>query len=189
MRRLCMALVLPVALGLMTGSTVTVDLRGIGHLPSKGRAQDQANPPNRVVSAIIAAGPDAIPFLVDQLSDETVLEGPVLDFWPQVRVGDVALVLLCDLFKAPDGISTTVPGLAWDTLLERDDVDIPAWSLLNRYVAAHGRRGLQSKVEQLLKPYVGRFAWDKSARCFLPVEKPPPNPPLNPTGGKGAPAG
>jgi hypothetical protein len=71
--------------------------------------------------------------------------------------------------------------LDWDGLLERSDADIPAQALLERYVAAHGRKGLQTKVEQVLAPYGGRFAWDSPDRCFRPVGDTPPNQAARPT--------
>jgi len=163
-------------LGLVTAAYSSVDLGQIGHIPAKGRVQDQQA--NQVVGALVAEGPDAIQFLLAKLVDETEVKGEVLDFWPHVQVGDVALVVLLDLFTAPDNVHATIPGLSWDAVLDRRNPDTPAWELLDRYVSAHGRKGLQSHLERLLNPYKGRIAWDGAGRCFRPTSDAPPNNPI-----------
>ena len=149
---------------------ISVDLRLIGHIAPKGRGQDKIyNPSLPVVDALIDSGPAAIPFLLSKLGDETEIDPSVLDLWPRVRVGDVALVLLCDFFTRPDG-KNTVAGLNWDGILERGNQDGPAWALLEDFVAKHGRRGLRHRAEGILKPHHGRFAWDAEERCFKPLK-------------------
>src|SRR5436309_4862774 len=148
---------------------VTVDLRLIVHIASKGRIQDKTYNPNLpVVDALIDSGPAAIPFLLAKVEDETLIEPPVLDLWPRVRVGDVALLLLSDLFARSDGRST-VAGLSWDGILERRNPDASAWTLLDDFVAKHGRVGVRRRAEAILTPYHGRFAWEAHERCFKPL--------------------
>ncbi|HKQ63211.1 MAG TPA: hypothetical protein VJS92_18125 [Candidatus Polarisedimenticolaceae bacterium] len=158
-----MSLVMLILGSLGAQTAPPVDLARIGHLPGKGRAQD-------AIGALAEAGPYLIPFLVSQLTVESAVEERVLDSWPRMRVGDVALVVLTDLFTEPGG-ETTIPGLAWDRLLERADDDTPAWELLERYIAIHGRAGLQRKVERILAPYDAGFAWDAARGCFRPIPR------------------
>jgi hypothetical protein len=173
---------LSLAIFLSANARVVVDLTRIGHVSSKGRLQDQES--NEVINALIAAGPDSVPFLLSKLVDATEVPGQVFDFWPRVRVADVALVALLDLFTPPDKVNATVPGMSWDSLLERrEGENISGWELLERYVAAHGRKGVQRQVEQLLSPYKGRLVWDASGRCFRPAGSAPPNNRINATVG------
>jgi hypothetical protein len=147
------------------------DLAQIGHVAPKGRVQDRAyNHHLAVVDGLVEAGPAAIPFLVSKLEDNTRVEGPVFDYWPRVTVGDVALVVLIDLFTTPEG-GPTVPGLTWDSLLDREGRDVPAWDVLDDFVAKHGRDGLRGKVQAILRPYGGRFAWATKGRCFRPTDE------------------
>ena len=141
-----------------------VDLKRVGHLFSKGRVQDQPVP---VVEALIKAGPAAVPFLVSKLADRTRLPGPpVLDFWPQIEVRHVALVVLCDLLTRADGRTPTVPDSGWDQILDRQDRDTASWELYDRFVAKHGDDAVRQKVERLLAPYKGKLIWDAAERCF-----------------------
>ena len=153
-------------------SPASVDLVHVGHLPTKGRVQDQ-EPQNAVIASLIRSGPASIPFLVAQLTDEREVDGT--DLWPKVHVGDVALMILCDFFTVSDRSQSTIHGMDWDELLERSEDDLSAWNVLELYVAAHGRLGLQNKVRQLLDPFQGRLAWDSHERCYRPVVATPPN--------------
>ena len=143
------------------------DLRKIGRLPFKGRVQDVRSP---VVEALVNAGPPAVTFLLSKLEDRTRIPGfgTVLDFWPRVEVGHVALIVLCDLFTRADGVTPSVPGLNWDEILGRQNQDLPAWELYDRFVAQHGRSGIRRSVEQRLAPYSGNVVWDATERCFRP---------------------
>jgi hypothetical protein len=160
------ALVLGMLAAASSAPAVTsADLTRVGHLPSKGRVQDVPNP---VVGSLISSGPSAISFLVNSLTDERVVNGAVIDLWPSVHVGDIALTILTDLFTPPDQSGSAVPDMDWDTLLERTNPNASAYDLLNGFIAAHGRGGLQAKVKRLLEPYRGRLTWDGHDRCFRP---------------------
>ena len=153
-------------------SDISLDLTHVGHLPSKGRVQDQV-PQNGIVAALVRSGPESIPFLVEKLTDEREVSGVVLDLWPKVHVGDVALIILCDLLTVADQSGSAVPGMTWDNLLERSDTVASASAVLARFLGAHGRAGLQNKVIRLLEPYQGQFGWDSHERCFRPGVAPP----------------
>jgi hypothetical protein len=164
--------VLCVAMGTSLSVTgLEVDLRQIGHIAPKGRVQDKEyNKHLPLVDELINAGPAAIPFLLSKLEDETEIKGHVFDYWPYVCVGDVALVILVNFLTTSDWLGSTVPGLDWNTLLERSGPDEPGWVVLRDFVAKHGRKGLRHKVEEVLRPYRGRFTWDSKELCFKPKE-------------------
>jgi hypothetical protein len=89
----------------------TPDLRRIGQIADKGRVQDRDyNRTNPVIEQLIALRLDAIPLLIARLTDTTVIPKPPVNFWPQVTVGDVALLILSDFFLTSTGEVSTVPG-------------------------------------------------------------------------------
>jgi len=160
------AIVLLAAAVMLAGrASGEVDLARIGSVQPRGRLQDNALP---VVDRLISMGPAAIPFLVSKLEDDRRIRGHVFDFWTEVRVGDVALVALCDFFLAADETLPTVPGLRWDSLLERKDQDVSSDVLLATFIAEHGRKEIRRRVEKLLRAYPKGFAWDEKKRCFRP---------------------
>ena len=76
-----------------------VDLRKIKDVAPKGRVQDKYYNQNLPeIDAIIAIGNSSIPFLLNKIEDETVIDNHVFDYWPSVHVGDVAIVILTNFF-------------------------------------------------------------------------------------------
>jgi hypothetical protein len=166
-------LMVALAIGQMPTAAPDVDLRKIGHIESKGRVQDTSHNQHDVVGRLLAAGPAAVPFLVSKLEDETTIPGGVFDFWPEVRVGDVAFVIICDLFLESDETTVTVPGLSWASLLEEHaNPGLPSWELLHAFVAKHGRVAIRRKVESLLKTHGSELRWDSTERCLRPGKLP-----------------
>ena len=147
------------------GLDCLANLRFIGHIKSKGRIQDQ-QPPLPEIEALMNAGPEAISFLISQIEEDTTVQERPLDFWPKVRIGDMALLILCDFFTEPDGRRSTAPGISWDEILNNTDRSIPAWKVIDNYLAAKGRAGLRQEVERRLDPFKDRFVWDPKTRCF-----------------------
>ena len=162
----------PTMAGTSSGADISVNLSKIGPIAPKGRVQDKEyNPHLRMVDALIEAGPDAIPFLVSKLDDDTEIKEYIIDYWDYVCVGDVALIILTDFFMTADWRSSTIPGLSFDELLERQTDDVPSWILLHDFVAKHGRAELRRKAERLLEPYDGQFVWQPTQRCFFPSKE------------------
>jgi hypothetical protein len=95
------------------GDDPSLTLHWIRRLPPKGRAQDAGS---AVVGRLLSSWTDSVPLLIDKLLSERPYEPPILDFWPSMREGDVALVLLTDFFRSPAG-DTSFPELCWDSLL------------------------------------------------------------------------
>ena len=96
-----------------------IDLTKIGRVAPKGRVQDTDYNHLPVVENLISYGNEAVPFLIGELNDETKIGGHVFDYWYDVRVGDVAFVILTDFFTDPTWRNTTIPDVGYDTFLRR----------------------------------------------------------------------
>ncbi len=143
-----------------------IDLTRIGSVASKGRVQDTDYNHLPIVENLIAHGNDSVPFLIGKLADETKIRGHVFDYWYDVRVGDVAFVILTDFFTDRTWRDTTVPGVGYDTFLQRANSDIMAEQVLRDYIAKHGRGDISNRWRQIWVQYKDRVYWDESDRCF-----------------------
>src|SRR5581483_7237256 len=76
-------------------------------LPPKGRIQDQAAAP--IIPLITNNPARAVDLLIHAITSDTPLEQPILDYWPRMTVGDVALIAVLDLFQDSTGATTTPP--------------------------------------------------------------------------------
>ena len=125
---------------------LSINLRAIGHIASQGRVQDKENNPNLpVIDQLIAAGPEAIPFLVSKLEDSTVIRTKVLDSWPKVCVGDVAWFILYDFFTDKNLVSTLPdPGLF--AIVSGEDQGQQGWKSWASVVRKYGRAGIRKGV-------------------------------------------
>ena len=150
------------------------DLLAIRPLVAKGRAQDTLDiMPNPVVEDLLARGTEAIPYLIGRLESERRYPGPVLPYWPEVREGDVALVLLSDFFLDPSFTKSTLPELCWDSVIPPDRTgDAPASQRLHALVAQHGRGGLRSKWEAAWREHREDIYWDERGRFFRVRSRP-----------------
>jgi len=142
-----------------------IDVLDVGKLLPKGRIQDNTN--DAVVAGIVAKRRESIPFLIDRLTSERVYDHRVLDFWPRVREGDIALMFLSDLFTDPSGVMSSLPELCWDTVLGRSDDDMPAWELVDSYLETHSRADLQALWRQAYVRYEKEISWDEDRRFFV----------------------
>ena len=59
----------------------------------------------------LADGKDAIPILISQLTETAVAENQIADYWSGSRSGDVAFVVLNDLFTDADLHTFQMPGV------------------------------------------------------------------------------
>ena len=174
MRHLCHIPLLLVTAGLCFGQhptdkSLNFDLSQIGLVldgkqicEDNGRLQDF---PSKMMDRIIAAGPKAVPVLIQMLTDTRPIKTkePLICYWPSMAVGDAAFCLLENLFIGVNG--TSLPGTDWHALLGGNDND-PSWVELGRYVQNHGRKSLQAKWQALWTKYKNRIVWDPSERCF-----------------------
>lgn len=184
MREIVVAALMAITFAPMQGQTKRdfVDLRKIGALAPKGRVQDQEYNPNLpIVEALIKAGPEAIQFLLSKIGDGTPIGEPVIDYWPNPTVGDVAFIVLHDFFLSADWKTSTIPGLEWNDFFDRQPPGCSSYDLMYRFIAKHGRLGLRKKVEIILQPFKGQLFWDSNDRCFKPIKcVNRPNLPLDP---------
>ena len=145
----------------------TIDISKIGHIAPKGRVQDKDYNELEVVDDLIANGKNSIPFLISKLDDGTVIRDHVMDFWPEVTVGDVALLILSDFSRDSTWTKETIPGANWEGLLEaRQNPDIPFWEYYDTQVRKHGRNWVKAKWEKIWTTYKDRIVWDDHERCF-----------------------
>jgi hypothetical protein len=120
-----------------------------------------------VVEQLIAQGKESIPFLISKLEDETKIEDRVIDYWNQVHVGDVALVILSDLFLDRNWERSTIEGMNWDEFLGRgNDKKITGEQLLRNYVERYGRKRIKERWQNVWEKYQQRIFWDEQERAF-----------------------
>jgi hypothetical protein len=81
--------------------------------------------------------------------------------------GDVALIVLSDLFLDPSWKSSTLTELCWDNILQRTDEETPAWDLLNTFVKAHGRAELAKRWRAAWAQHSTAIRWDPTGRYFV----------------------
>jgi hypothetical protein len=147
--------------------TVPIDLAKIGHIAPKGRVQDKEYNQLEVVERLIAGGKESIPFLISQLESEKRVQGQVIDFWRKVTVGDLASIILLDLFTDPTWSKPTITGLTWNEFLEVEkDSDQDAEQQLRSYLSKHGRRQIKAKWQRVWEQNQERLYWDENDRCF-----------------------
>ena len=165
---LVLALTLPCSAG-----TLTFDVSKIAQLGGKGRIQDAtSHPKDPQVSAILAAGKEAVPILIDALESTRPFEKSPQPFWPRMVEGDVALIVLSDLFLDPTWKRSTLPELCWDNILKRTDADTPARDLLDTFVAAHGRAELAKRWRAAWAQHSTAVRWDPTGQYFVVEGKP-----------------
>jgi hypothetical protein len=146
-----------------------IDLATVGAIAPKGRVQDAEYNHLPLVDQLIAHGRESIPYLISKLDDETKIEGYVVDFWNEVRVADVALIILTDFFTDHTWQNTTVPGVGWDQFLKRGaNSSITAEQVLRNYISKHGRSKIKERWQQIWEKYRDQIGWDETERCFKP---------------------
>jgi hypothetical protein len=144
-----------------------IDITKIGAIAGKGRVQDTEYNHLPVVENLIAHGNESVPFLIAKLDDETKIKGRVFDYWSDVRVGDVAFIILTDFFTDPTWQKTTIPGVGYDEFLRREpNSDVTGEDLLRNYIAKHGSRDITDRWREIWAQYKDRAHWDNNDRCF-----------------------
>lgn len=148
-----------------------IDLTEIKH-KAKSRAQDDGLEGENFVELsiaddLLAHGKDSIPFLISKLDDETEMKRGTVDFWYNVYVGDVALIILNDFFTKKDGIASTIPGFSWDEFLERgNDKKSMSIDILRNYIEKHGRKGIQDRWQKMWDENKDKIYWNETEGCF-----------------------
>ena len=123
--------------------------------------------PNQVAKDLLANGKDSIPFLISKLEDETKMESPTVNFWYQMCVGDLALIILEDLFTDETEMNSTIPGFGWDDFLERGrDRALMGEEVLRRYIRKHGRKKIKERWQMMWQKNKDKIFWDGKCFCF-----------------------
>lgn len=143
-----------------------IDLISIRHISPKGRVQDKEYNQNiPVVDQLISKGTDAIPILINFLEDERQLEKGVVDFWPEVKVGDMAHIILFDFFTDESFVKSTIPEIKF--LLGEDFFpDKPSWEKWYDLIKEHGRISVKKYWQKIWENYREFIQWDVKKRCF-----------------------
>ena len=149
------------------GSSPQTDLSKIGYISPKGRVQDGEYNESPELKHLIARGKESIPQLIGELDNETKIEGQVLDYWSEVRVGDVALIILTDYFTDSSWQRTTIAGVGWDEFLERGSkTNLTGEQVLRNYIAKHGRDKIKARWQEIWTRDGDRIFWDDGEHCF-----------------------
>lgn len=127
-----------------------INLATIGPIALKGRVQDTEYNQLPVVEQLISHGRESIPYLISKLDDETTIATHVVDYWHEVRVGDVALIILTDFCTNHASQSTTIYGVGWDEFLQRGtDTDLTGEQVLRNYISRHGRSKIKERWQKI----------------------------------------
>ena len=131
----------------------------------KNRMQDV--PDIRAVKRILYLRERAIPSLIECLTDGRKTKEPVFDFWAETRVGDIAFVLLLDLFPDAKMKHLTVDGvITWQENNAESTADSPSWVAWDQYLANHGRLFIQQAWLKNWAEIENRVYRDASERRF-----------------------
>jgi hypothetical protein len=149
-----------------------IDLTAIKHTVPQGRIQDdglEGKNFNKLTIAddLISNGKDSIPFLINKLDDETKMDRTAMDYWYELHVGDMVLVILSDLFTKKDAETSTIPGFRWDEFLERgNDKDSTGEAILRKYIKNHGRKNIKERWQKMWDENKDKIYWDDTEKCF-----------------------
>ncbi|HWF02751.1 MAG TPA: hypothetical protein VHA06_03640, partial [Candidatus Angelobacter sp.] len=70
------------------------------------------------MAQILAGGKASIPILIAQLTDTGRTREPIEDYWAETSAGDVAYIVLADLFTDSDWKTFNMPG-------------VPGWAVIS----------------------------------------------------------
>src|ERR1700734_2784582 len=90
---------------------------------------------------------------------------PIICYWGEMTIGDIAFCLLSDLFTDSSYARTTMPGADWNEMLGPSG-NLPAWEQLYAFTRKHGTRALQVKWRRLWNKYGAQMSWDPKEQCF-----------------------
>lgn len=129
---------------------------------AKGRVQDCKG---KVMQLILADGKDAIPILISQLTETAVTKNQIADYWGGTRSGDVAFVVLNDLFTEPDLHTFGMPGVPdWSAV--QKGCDRAAEACWDKYLRKNGRMSVRQAWLRAWNLHKSQIHWDVKAQCF-----------------------
>jgi len=130
---------------------------------AKYRMQDC--PPGSVTHQILADGKKAIPILISQLTETARTKYQIADFWGETSSGDVAFVVLNDLFTDDDLRTFEMPGVPdWSAV--QKGCNQAAQACWNEYLRKHGRMWVRESWQRAWNLHKDEIHWDAKAKCF-----------------------
>jgi hypothetical protein len=146
-----------------------IDLSKIKPIAPKGRIQDKEyNFQNQeMIERLIKHGKASIPFLIEKLTNKTKLPTNTINYWSEVTVADIALIILTDLFTDSSWKETTIPEAKWSYIIgysEKSNKPFSEW--LTHFTERHGRKPIKNKWQKAWKKYQNRIYWDEKEQCF-----------------------
>lgn len=144
-----------------------IDISKIGHIAPKGRVQDLDYNKLEVVDDLIANGKECIPYLISKLDDETKLDVHVMDYWNDVTVAEIALVILSDFSLDSTWRKETIPGMSWTGLARGICTDkMTSIQCLSSMQEKYGRKGIKAKWQAVWDKHKSEIYWDEQERAF-----------------------
>jgi hypothetical protein len=129
---------------------------------AKGRVQDCRG---KVTQQILADGKDAIPILISQQTETAVAKNQIADYWSGTRSGDVAFVVLNDLFTDDDLHTFGLPGVPnWSTV--QRGCNRQSQACWDKYLRKHGRASVRQAWQRAWNLHKDQIHWDAKAQCF-----------------------
>lgn len=129
---------------------------------AKGRVQDC---PGSLMKEILANGKGAIPILISQLTETMRTKYQIADYWGDTRSGDVAYVILTDLFTDADSQTFGMPGVPdWSVVMK--GCNFAAQGCWDDYLQKHGRASVQKAWMRAWNLNKDKVSWDAKAQCF-----------------------
>jgi hypothetical protein len=129
---------------------------------AKGRVQDCLG---TVMQQILSNGKDAIPILISQLTETARTKKEIGDYWGDTRSGDVAFVVLNDLFTDTDYFTFGMPGVPdWSTI--QKGCNGAAQACWDQYLRKHGRMFVRQAWQNAWNLHKPQIYWDAKSQCF-----------------------
>jgi hypothetical protein len=130
---------------------------------AKGRVQDCSS--GTVMQQILADGKNAIPILISQLTETAKTKNEIADYWGDTRSGDVAFVVLNDLFTDDDLQTSGMPGVP-DWSIVQKGCNRAAQICWDEYLRKQGRMTVKQAWQRAWNLHKKEIYWDAKARCF-----------------------
>lgn len=129
---------------------------------AKGRSIDCGG---AVMQRILQDGKAAIPVLISQISETEPAKHEIADYWGGTQTGDIAFILLNDLFSDDDGHPFSPSGAVdWEEVSKGcTNTAQSCWIL---YLRKHGRKYVQDSWERAWGRHKSEFAWNPRQRYF-----------------------
>jgi hypothetical protein len=132
---------------------------------AKGRFQDLDYCGSAVIDQIVSDGKLAIPVLISQITDARLLAKPAYNFWPKMRTGELAYLILSDLFLDDTWKKSTMPDL-----FPSQECHEPGWVCWEVFRKTHSLQRLQARWTEFWKANQDKVYWDGKARCYRLTE-------------------